>query len=279
MAGFGYQSFLCYSQQSKWVQGTLLIELYLPYTPMPYRAAVNSVMGDQYPAGLCKLFEALTFRLVQAIMDKDKRMKKLTLTLCILTLGSSTAYATSADLTGDAAAGKTKSATCTACHGADGNSINPLWPNLAGQHASVIVQQLENFQSAARQDGTMTPMAMPLSTQDMHDLAAYFASQTTKIGEASAETLELGQKIYRGGNKETSVPACIACHGPQGEGNPAAKYPSVSGQQAEYTKKQLMDYKSGARKPEGNAIIMRDIASKMSDDEMKAVADYMQGLY
>jgi cytochrome c553 len=209
----------------------------------------------------------------------DNRMKKLTLTLCILTLGSSTAYAASAELTGDAAAGKTKSAICAACHGADGNSINPLWPHLAGQHASVIVQQLQNFQSGARKDGTMAPMAMPLSTQDMHNLAAYFASQTTKIGSASKELIAQGQKIYRGGNKKTSVPACIACHGPQGNGNPAAKYPAVSGQHAKYTKKQLVDYKSGARKSEGNAIIMRDVALKMSDDEMMAVADYMQGLY
>jgi len=206
-------------------------------------------------------------------------MKKLKLSFCILSLASSTAYATNTDLTGDTAAGKTKSVSCAACHGADGNSPNPLWPNLAGQHSSVIIQQLKNFQSDARQDPLMTARAKPLSTQDMLDIAAYFASQTTKIGEASEELVELGEKIYRGGNKETGLPACIACHGPQGKGNPAAKYPSVNGQKAGYNKKQLMDYKSGARKPEANAAIMRDIASKMSDDEMVAVADYMQGLY
>jgi len=206
-------------------------------------------------------------------------MKKLTLSLCILALGSSTAYATNTDLTGDAAVGKTKSVSCAGCHGADGNSTNPLWPSLAGQHRSVIVQQLKNFQSGARQDPLMTAQAKPLATQDMLDIAAYFASQTRTIGEASKELVASGEKIYRGGNKETSLPACIACHGPQGKGNPAAKYPSVNGQKAGYSKKQLVDYKTAARKPEGNAAIMRDVASKMSDDEMGAVTDYMQGLY
>ncbi|MDM8563083.1 c-type cytochrome [Candidatus Marithioploca araucensis] len=204
-------------------------------------------------------------------------MKKLTLALSILTLSNPAVYAT--DLTGDAAAGKAKSALCAACHGADGNSLNPLWPNLAGQHASYIVQQLKGLQSEARTDATMSPMAAPLTEQDMVDLAAHFSSQTKKMGETDPELLAQGEKIYRGGNKETGVAACIACHGPQGNGNPAAKYPSVGGQNALYTKKQLMDYKSEVRKPEGNAIMMRDIAFKMSDEEMQAVTNYMQGLH
>ncbi len=207
-------------------------------------------------------------------------MKKLTFALWIFALGySTTTIAANGEITGDAVAGKTKSAICAACHGVDGNTVNPLWPNLAGQHASVIVQQLKAFQSGTRQDPTMTPMAIPLNTQDMHNLAAYFSTQTTKIGSASKKWVALGQKIYRGGNKQAGVPACMACHGPQGKGNPAAKYPLVSGQQAEYTKKQLRDYRSETRKPEGNAVIMRDIALKISHDEITAVADYIQGLY
>mgnify|MGYP003572222996 FL=1 len=206
-------------------------------------------------------------------------MKKLTLAFCIFTLGNTTAIAASTDLTGDAAAGKTKSVVCMACHGADGNSVNPLWPKLAGQHASVIAQQLKNFQSGARKEPTMSPMAAPLSEKDMANLGVYFESQTTTIGSASRDLVELGQQIYRGGNKKTGVAACISCHGPQGIGNPAAKYPAISGQHAAYTLKQLKDYKSGARKPEGNAAIMRDIALKMQEDEMKAVTNYMQGLY
>jgi len=207
-------------------------------------------------------------------------MKKSTLAFCIFTLGHTTAaIAANAELTGDAAAGKTKSVVCAACHGADGNSVNPLWPKLAGQHASVIVQQLQNFQAGDRKEPTMSPMAAPLSEQDMANLGAYFASQTTKTGSASSDWVELGQKIYRGGNKKTGVPACMGCHSPRGHGNPAAKYPAVGGQHAAYTLKQLKDFQSGARKPAGNAVIMRDIASKMQEDEMKAVTDYMQGLY
>ncbi len=206
-------------------------------------------------------------------------MKKLTLAFCLFTLGSSTAYATSADLHGDAAAGKVKSATCAACHGADGNSANPAWPKLAGQHASYIVQQLKAFQAGDRKDPMMTGMAMPLNTQDMLNLGAYFSSQTIKPGVTNPKSVALGEKIYRGGNKKTGLPACAACHNPQGKGNPAAKFPAVGGQHAQYTSKQLRDYKSGARKPVGNAAIMRDIALKMSDDEIKAVTDYMQGLH
>lgn len=207
-------------------------------------------------------------------------MNKFTLALCVFSLSSSVAYASGADLPGDAAAGKAKSAVCGTCHGPDGNGgPNPLWPKLASQHTAYIVQQLKNFQAGARQDPTMAPMAAPLSEQDMYNLGAYFESQMLKIGEASPEWLEQGQKIYRGGNQETEVSACIACHGPQGRGNPAAKYPALNGQSAEYLVKQLQDYKSGTRKPEGNAQIMRDIAMNMSETEMKAVADYMQGLY
>jgi cytochrome c553 len=210
----------------------------------------------------------------------NKRMKKLTLALSFLTLASPALYATtSVDLKGNAAAGQKKAALCGACHGVDGNSINPLWPNLAGQHASYIVQQLKGFQNEFRQNTTMSPMAAPLKEQDMLDLAAYFSGQTQKLGEANPDMVALGEKIYRGGNPETGVAACMACHGPQGNGNPAAKYPIVSGQHAQYTHKQLMDYKSGVRKPEGNAIMMRDIVLKMSEAEMQAVTDYMQGLY
>jgi len=207
-------------------------------------------------------------------------MNKLTLTLCILTLGSSTAFAASTDLKGDIAAGQAKSALCIACHGPNGQGgPNPLWPKLAGQHASYIVQQLNNFKAQDRQEPTMSPMAAPLTEQEVHNLAAYFESQTPKIGSANQEWLEQGQKIYRGGNKETSVVACIGCHGPQGRGNPAAKYPAINGQNAQYMLKQIKDYKNGIRKPKGNAVIMRDIAVNMSETEMEAVTNYMQGLY
>jgi cytochrome c553 len=196
-------------------------------------------------------------------------MKKHIFAICI----SISSIAVMAD------AGKDKSAVCAACHGADGNSTNTLWPKLAGQHENYIVQQLKNFQSGDRQDPSMSPQAANLSEQDMLDLAAYFASQTINGGSAFKDSLMLGQKIYRGGNKETGVAACIACHGPTGKGNPAAKYPTISGQHAAYTLKQLQDYKSGKRKATDKAEIMRDIAIRMSEAEMQAVTNYIQGLY
>jgi len=208
-------------------------------------------------------------------------MKKFTLAFCILTFGSSTAYAASTDLKGDVAAGKAKAATCMACHGADGNGNpnNLLWPKLAGQYAGYLVQQLQAFKAKDREDPSMAAMVVPLTEPDIINLAAYFASLPRKNGSASEKLLELGQRIYRGGNKESSVAACIACHGPRGLGNPAALYPSIGGQQAAYSKKQLTDYKSGARKLKNNVFIMHDIAVNMSPEEMEAVTDYMQGLY
>ena len=211
-------------------------------------------------------------------------MKKLTFAILLLTtytVGHATTTNTPAGLVGNADEGKAKSTNlaCVGCHGADGNSLGPTFPNLAGQHANYIVQQLQAFKSEARSDPSMTPMAMPLTEQDVVDLAAYFSSQTVKMNSASEDLVKLGQKIYRGGNKNKGLPACSGCHGPQGLGNPAAKYPSLSSQHKEYTLKQLKDYQSGARKPEGNAVIMRDIAMKMSEDEMKAVTDYIQGLH
>ncbi|MCK5715938.1 MAG: cytochrome c4 [Thiomargarita sp.] len=204
-------------------------------------------------------------------------MKKITLAFCILT--SSSTFVMANDIIGDIEAGKMKSAICMACHGVDGNSINPLWPKLAGQHVSYIVQQIKAFQSNDRNDPIMTGMAMPLTPEDMYNLAAYYSSLPSTTETVSDEFVTLGQKIYRGGNKKSGLPACIACHGANGKGNPAAKYPAISGQHAAYSKKQLMDYKSKVRKPVGNAAIMHDVAFKMSDAEMNAVTHYMQGLH
>lgn len=211
-------------------------------------------------------------------------MKKLTFALCVLL--TSNAYASeehkAVAATGNAEAGKAKSALCAACHGVDGNSTTGLWPKLAGQNAGYLVQELQKFKSGARENASMTGMVANLTPEDMADLAAYFSSQTRTQGAASEALVEAGQKIYRGGNKEKGIPACTACHSPQGNGNPAAKYPALSGQHAEYVKKQLEDYRSGVRSGkalEGTPVIMREIASKMSDDDMKAVADYVAGLH
>lgn len=180
-------------------------------------------------------------------------------------------------MAGDAAAGKTKSAVCAACHGADGNSVNPIWPKLAGQHADYIAKQLEEFKSGKRPDPTMMGMAAPLSETDMADLAAYFESQTLKPGSYDAELLEMGQDIYRGGITETSVPACMSCHAPDGSGNGPAKFPALKSQHTAYVVAQLEKFKSAERANDPGKM-MQNAAHLMSKKQMEAVAAYIAAL-
>lgn len=174
-------------------------------------------------------------------------------------------------------AGQAKAATCVACHGLDGNSVNPEWPSIAGQHEQYIVKQLKAFKAGARQNVLMSPMAATLSDQDMEDLGAYYASQTAKGLEADKSKVALGQQLYRGGNAQTHTPACLACHGPNGRGNPAANYPSIRGQHSTQIALQLQAYKKGERKTDQNEM-MRNVAANLSDDQINAVATYVQGL-
>jgi cytochrome c553 len=178
---------------------------------------------------------------------------------------------------GNAAAGKSKAAVCAACHGADGNSPSDAYPKLAGQGEAYLLKQLMNFKSGERENAFMAPMVAPLSEQDMADLAAYFAGQKTLPGATPEEFIELGQKIYRGGNKESGVPACMACHGPNGSGMPAAKWPALSGQYSAYVESQLNMFASGERNNDPSGM-MRDIASRMTAEEIKAVSAYVSGL-
>jgi len=180
---------------------------------------------------------------------------------------------------GSPAAGEAKSITCTACHGVGGNSVNPLWPNQAGQGAPYFVAQLQAFKEGKRQDPLMTPQAMLLTDQDMRDLATYFESLPAAVqAVANPSTVNRGEALYRGGAADKGVPACLACHGPTGRGNPAAQYPALQGQHAAYTAKQLRDYASAARQSTDKGQIMRDIASRLSDADIQAVASYVQGL-
>ena len=180
---------------------------------------------------------------------------------------------------GSAEAGKTKSITCTACHGAEGNSVNPLWPNNAGQGAPYIVAQLQAFKGGLRNDPLMAPQTMALSDEDMRDLAVYFESLPAAAqAVANPATVNRGEALYRGGDADAGVPACLACHGPTGRGNPAARYPALQGQHAAYTAKTLRDYASGARQSVDKTQIMRDIASRLSDEDITALASYVQGL-
>ena len=180
---------------------------------------------------------------------------------------------------GNADEGKKQSAVCAGCHGPDGNSgINPVWPKLAGQHPAYIEKQLKDFKSGARKNDLMSPMAAPLTDQAMADLAAYFSSQTRNIGAAAADQVKAGEKIYRAGNADTGVAACMACHGPTGAGNPLAVFPSLSGQNAAYVEKTLKDFRSGARSND-TAGMMQGVVQRMTDAEIAAVAQYIQGLH
>jgi cytochrome c553 len=202
--------------------------------------------------------------------------KWIAVTFGLITLLSTSGASLAA---GDAAAGKEKSASCAACHGADGNSVNPEWPKLAGQHAGYIVKQLTYFQDGERVNETMKGMAANLTEQDREDLAAYFSSQKVKIGAADPSLVEFGQKIYRSGNASSGVAPCMGCHGPNGAGNPAANYPALRGQNAQYVENQLRGFASGQRQNENAKKMMQILASRMTDREIRAVASYIQGLH
>ena len=179
---------------------------------------------------------------------------------------------------GDPAAGKAKTAVCTACHGNGGVSTTPIWPNLAGQHAEYIVKQLHDFKDQKRTNPQMSPMTASLSNQDIEDLGAYYASLKPTVGEASPKNLDTGETLYRAGNPKAGVVACMSCHGPDGAGNPAAKYPALSGQHAEYIVSTLKAFKSETRANDEKSI-MRIIAGDMTNAEIEAVANYIQGLH
>ncbi len=179
---------------------------------------------------------------------------------------------------GDVQAGQTKASTvCVACHGLDGNSVNPEWPSIAGQHETYIVKQVKAFRAGERTNVLMSPIALTLTDKEIEDTAAYYASQRIKGQEAAKAKVELGQKIYRGGVADNKTPACMACHGPNGRGNPAASYPSIRSQHATQVALQLHAYKKGERKTDQNEM-MRTIAAKLTDDQIDAVAQYVQGL-
>ena len=173
---------------------------------------------------------------------------------------------------------------CAACHGADGNSPSPAYPSLAGQHTDYIALQLAHFKSGVRSNAIMAPMAATLSPQDMRSLGAYFEQQKPKGSAAKDAALaSAGQKLFRGGDSASGVPACASCHSPDGAGIPS-RYPRLSGQHADYTQAQLQAFKTGGRgnDKEGkdvNGKIMGQIAGRMSEDEIAAVAQYAAGLH
>ena len=179
---------------------------------------------------------------------------------------------------GDIAAGKVISAQCAACHGTDGNSSETSFPKLAGQGEGYLYKQLLNFASGTRESLIMGPMIADISADGLADLSAYYASMKSTAGVVSEGLMEQGEKLYRAGNKETGVPACMSCHGPRGAGIPAAKWPALSGQHARYVEMQLDAFSQGDRYNDPNDM-MRDISSRLSADEKKAVSAYISGLH
>jgi cytochrome c553 len=178
----------------------------------------------------------------------------------------------------DIQAGKSKSVACAGCHGTDGNSASGTWPSLAGQHASYLVKQLKDYKSGSRVNSTMQGMAGILATEaDLQDVAAYYQSQKLKPVKFDDKLIAKGESIYRGGITEISVPACMACHGPDGAGNAPAAWPSLKGQQPDYIVSQLKKFRDGTRANDTGKT-MRNVAARMSDTEMMAVAAYIAGI-
>ena len=185
---------------------------------------------------------------------------------------------------GDPEKGSQLVESCAACHGADGNSISPDWPKLAGQNQKYIYEQLKYFRDGDRMNALMmsvTPYLQTLEDSDLLDIAAYYSDYAVSVGQAKndEELLELGTQLYRFGNMKKGVPACTSCHAVQGQGNSLAGFPSVAGQQVGYLTSTLKAYRSKERNAGESSLMMQSIAQNLSDDEIDALANYMHGLY
>jgi cytochrome c553 len=201
-------------------------------------------------------------------------MNKVLVSL-LLTLGI-TGFAHAA---GNAEAGQGKVVVCGACHAADGNSAAPNFPKLAGQGERYLLKQLKDIKSGARPIVEMTGLLDNSSDQDLADMAAFYASQQMSVGAADPKLVEAGQALFRGGKLDEGMPACIGCHAPDGSGLAAAGYPKLAGQHAAYNAKQLTDFREGNRTNDGESMIMRDIAAKLSNKDIEALSSYIQGLH
>ncbi|MBJ9974546.1 cytochrome c4 [Pseudomonas sp. S75] len=205
-------------------------------------------------------------------------MNKLVVSL-LLTMGIAGAAGAAGPIKGDAAAGQAKTAVCGACHNPDGNSLAPNFPKLAGQGQRYLEKQLHDIQSGKRPVLEMTGMLAGLDDQDLADIAAYFASQTASVGAADPKLVERGRALFNGGDLDKGMPACTGCHSPNGQGIALAGFPHLGGQHAQYTSKQLNDFREGNRSNDGDAMIMRTIAGKLSNKDIEALASYIQGLH
>lgn len=224
---------------------------------------------------------ALTFALsAGAVTAQDAKPAAASSAAPAAPAAATVAEAAHAVKPGDAAAGQGKAAVCGACHGIDGNSTDPQYPKLAGQHESYIVRQLTSFKGGKRQNPIMLGMATPLSEQDMHDIGAYFATKQSRPGVADEALVALGQKLYREGDAERGIPACMACHLVDGRGNPGAVYPQLAGQHAQYVEATLKSWHDGTVwGDDAHAKIMPAIARKLDAKDITALASYIEGLH
>jgi len=203
--------------------------------------------------------------------------------VCGLLFGLSQAALAAPAPKGDADAGEALTTTCSACHGADGNSAAPTFPKLADQNARYLLKQMQDIRDGARPVPTMAGLLDGKTDQQLADIAAYYAAQPRSGSQTNPEMLELGEKVYRSGVAERGVPACMACHSPHGQGNAPAGFPSLAGQHADYIATQLRMYRKGhedeaGRTNDGDTQIMRVTAFGLSDREIEAVASYAAGL-
>jgi cytochrome c553 len=181
---------------------------------------------------------------------------------------------------GDAQAGQGKTATCAACHGMDGNPATSQYPKLAGQQESYIARQIDLIRNHKRESPVMMGFVMTLSAQDEHDIGAYFASKSSLPGVADAKLVARGEAIYRGGDKDENAPACMACHGPDGRGNPGAGYPQLAGQYADYVGQKLKDWRDGKTwGDDDRAKIMPAVVKGLTDADIASLASYIEGLH
>ncbi|HEU4780520.1 MAG TPA: cytochrome c4 [Steroidobacteraceae bacterium] len=214
----------------------------------------------------------------------------LSLATAVVCIGLAIANTASANelIVASADAGATKAAVCTACHGVNGNSSNPEWPNLAGQNAAYMREQLAMFKARQRINELMYPLVAQMSEQDFADISAYFAAQTPTGLESDPSYWKAGETLYKAGDATRSIPACTACHGPSGQGNAGAGYPALRAQHSVYTVKQLQDYLTGNRYRDAtdaaivnqarNSAMMTTIAARLTPEDIRNLASYLQGL-
>ncbi len=242
------------------------------YIEFPYNSATFKKIRASVPLSEEFVGTVIYELLPKLFSHKGSKMKKIAVVLACLGL------ACSAWAAGDAAEGQKKAAACGACHGADGNTPLPAHPKLAGQKANYTIKQLKDFKSGARDNAIMAGQAAMLSDQDMMDIAAFYNSIDVQYAAVPDKYIQMGQNLYRAGDAAKQIPACSACHGPQGNGLEAAGFAALGGQKPDYTIAQLKAFRDGVRGNDSNRM-MRNIAAKLTDEQIEALSYYLVGLH